>query len=232
MDTLLSTPRQEHWLKYKAGTTPASTQVHEDFIKIIEAKKSKILDLGCGNGRISVQLAKMGQNVTGIDINESEIDYAKTTHPGIKFSVGSAEKLKFKASSFDHVVTLGLFGAVEKSTRLKIFKEALRVLKPGGYLYLGEFGRITDPLIKTSKGKRWIDVYSEDLHSTGEFGSVIVHPENEKKSFIAHHFAESDLVELAQSNEISEYTMHRVFTVSRVSGEKRPSWNVWYQKPL
>ncbi len=232
MSLASDTRRQDNWLKNKAGTTPASTQIHPEFQKILDQDHYKILDSGCGNGRISSVLAQQGHKVVGIDINESEIEYAKSIHHNIRFLVADSTDLPFKDNSFDHVVTLGLFGGVDRLTRSKILAESYRVVRPGGYIYLGEFGRITDPLVTTSTGKGWTEVYISDLHTTGEFGSVIVHPEDEKKSFIAHHFSELDLVQLIQDYKFSEREMHRVFTVSRVSGQKRPSWNVWLRKPL
>lgn len=232
MNLTPSARRQDSWLKNKPGTTPASTQIHPDFQEILSEKKYKILDSGCGNGRVSAILARQGHKVVGVDINKSEIDYAKSIHHNIRFLVGDSTALSFKDAEFDHIITLGLLGGVDKPTRIKILSECYRVLKPGGYIYLGEFCRITDPSIKTSNGKSWINVYSDDMHTTEEFGSVIVHPDDNEKSFVAHHFSESDIVSLAETNDFSESVMHRVFTVSVVSGEKRPSWNVWLRKSL
>lgn len=230
MKTIVNTPRQENWLKNKAGTTPASTQIHPEFQKLLASGKFKMLDAGCGNGRIASQLAKQGHRITGIDINKSEILHARSLYPKIQFHVEDAGSLSFENEAFDHVITLGLFGGVDRQTRSSIFLECFRVLKPGGYIYLGEFARILDPTIRTSKGSRWIDVYKDDMSITGEYGSVVVRPENPKKSFVAHHFAEADLISLAMQHNFQELTMKRVFTVSMISGEKRPNWNAWFKK--
>ncbi len=50
-----------------------------DFIekKINFDKSKKILDIGCGTGRHSIELAKRGYKVTGIDLSESQLKRAK-----------------------------------------------------------------------------------------------------------------------------------------------------------
>lgn len=65
----------------------------------------KIIELGCGNGNISYQLAKMGFNVTGIDISDGAIANAKHRHqlPNLKFECCKAEDVDI-AQKFDAVI--------------------------------------------------------------------------------------------------------------------------------
>ena len=63
----------EHYMKeYAHDLPPERTKSEVDFIeKVLKLKKrAKILDLGCGHGRHSVELALRGYKVTGQDLNE------------------------------------------------------------------------------------------------------------------------------------------------------------------
>jgi ubiquinone biosynthesis O-methyltransferase len=73
-----------------------------------EIKNKKILDVGCGDGVLSYFLAKKGGDVTGIDISEKAIGFAKEKCKDInnlEFKVASVYKLPFSDETFDYVVS-------------------------------------------------------------------------------------------------------------------------------
>ena len=82
-----------------------------DFIeKELDFNKSiKILDVGCGTGRHSIELTKRGYNITGIDLSESMLqkarDKAKTNNLDIEFFNYDARKLPFN-KDFDTAIML------------------------------------------------------------------------------------------------------------------------------
>lgn len=51
---------------------------------------SRVLDLGCGNGRLTAQLANAGYNVTGIDASDSMLRLAREEYPALRFEQGNA----------------------------------------------------------------------------------------------------------------------------------------------
>lgn len=102
-------------------------------------KDSAILDLACGQGRHSIELALKGYtNITGLDRSHYLIRKAKSTmqQEGLKisFKEGDARKLPFPADSFDVVMILGnSFGYFESNEDdIMILKEVFRVLRPNG----------------------------------------------------------------------------------------------------
>jgi len=106
------------------------------------AKTMHVMDLCCGEGATAVYLGKhYGFEVTGLEIVPKAVETAKTkaetekVSDKIHFVCGTAFELPFKDSTFDHI-----YGqdpdAFSHPKRLVIFKECLRVLKPGGLLYL------------------------------------------------------------------------------------------------
>jgi ubiquinone/menaquinone biosynthesis C-methylase UbiE len=111
--------------------------------------KGKVLDIGCGNGPLTIKIAQHYPNaeIVGMDYWGKNWDYSKkvsTTNAQIAgvdkrvtFQHGSASELPFENASFDLVVSNLVFHEVQnvKDKRISI-REALRVLKPGGVFVL------------------------------------------------------------------------------------------------
>ena len=110
------------------------------FTEILGLEKNMvILDLACGQGRHSLELARRGfRNVNGLDRSHYLIRKAKNicTAEGLtaSFKEGDARKLPYPADTFDVVMILGnSFGYFESTEDdIKILKEVFRVLKPFG----------------------------------------------------------------------------------------------------
>ncbi|MDO8266126.1 MAG: class I SAM-dependent methyltransferase [Candidatus Saccharibacteria bacterium] len=101
-------------------------------------KNSRVLELGCGNGRDSAYLAKEGFNVLASDFSESVVEKNKEAigeSENLNFSmVDLAQKLPFSEESFDCVfANLSLHYFTDKKTR-EIVVEITRVLKSEGVL--------------------------------------------------------------------------------------------------
>jgi len=94
------------------------------------------LDIGCGEGHNTRLLARQGARMTGIDISEKFIDYARQSEVaerlGIDYQVASAVELPFKDGSFDFATAfMSLMDIPENDLALV---EARRTLKAGGFL--------------------------------------------------------------------------------------------------
>jgi 2-polyprenyl-3-methyl-5-hydroxy-6-metoxy-1,4-benzoquinol methylase len=105
-------------------------------------KKKRILDIGCGTGRHSIELAKRGYSVTGIDLSESQLKRAheKAVEAGvdIKFEQRDARALKFN-NEYDVALTLceGGFALMETDEmNFAILQGAANALKSEGILIL------------------------------------------------------------------------------------------------
>ena len=71
----------------------------------INAKKLKVLDVGCGTGKLSIYLSgKTGCDVTGIDRAPEKIEKARKNSDKVVFKVHSAEEMVFANSTFDVVI--------------------------------------------------------------------------------------------------------------------------------
>ena len=116
----------------------------DDFTKILNlSKDQRILDVCCGQGRHSLELARRGFNqVEGIDrsyyLIQKAKENAKKENLTIKFKEGDARRLPYAPDTFDVVMVLGnSFGYFETiQDDLRVLKEICRVMKPWGKLII------------------------------------------------------------------------------------------------
>lgn len=89
----------------------------------------KYLDIGCGTGNYTIELAKRGIAFWGIDPSAKMLDEAKEKFPGVNWLSGSAENIPLQNEFFDGAIaTLTIHHWNNPKTS---FKEINRVLKPG-----------------------------------------------------------------------------------------------------
>ena len=104
-------------------------------------KGKKVLDYCCGNGGVSIFLAKHGANVVGIDISEVSVENSRLLairedmDRNATFHVMDAEHMTFDDNSFDIIMCMGILHHLD--VRLA-FPELARVLKPDGKIFCGE----------------------------------------------------------------------------------------------
>jgi len=121
--------------------TSREVQIFLDILKL--SPEDRILDLCCGQGRHSLELARLGfKCVEGLDRSHYLIQKAKACAKkeglNVKFKEGDARKLPYPADTFDVILILGnSFGYFETiQDDLRVLKEVFRVLKPWGKLLI------------------------------------------------------------------------------------------------
>lgn len=112
------------------------------------SKGAKILDAGCGCGRISVELAALGLDVTGVDLMQPLLDAAKETaeDEGVSLELIQSDLRDFtKEKQFDAAVNLytsfGYCASIEEDT--KILRNIAKSLKNGGWFIMECISRET-----------------------------------------------------------------------------------------
>ncbi len=96
----------------------------------------RILDLGCGTGHLTQELARAGAAVTGLDVSEAMIEQARKNYPEIEFVPGDAADFAF-AEPFDAVFSNAALHWVKRAEDVVVC--VARALKPGGR-FAAEFG--------------------------------------------------------------------------------------------
>lgn len=116
----------------------------------------RVLDLACGTGTLTM-LAKQAQpaaEVHGIDGDDNILKIAtgKAQADGLdlKLRQGLADALPYADAHFDRAMSSLFFHHLTRSTKSAAFAELFRVLKPGGELHVADWGRASDPLMRTA----------------------------------------------------------------------------------
>jgi len=129
----------------------------------------KVLEIGAATGRYSLTLARMGYDVTAIELVQHNIDvFKKELRAGdrIDLQQGNALDLsRFADNTFDMTLLLGpMYHLYTQEDQTRALEEALRVTKPGGYLFVAYV--LCDMAILESgiRGKKWFWNYLEDGH--------------------------------------------------------------------
>ncbi|XVU22700.1 class I SAM-dependent methyltransferase [Actinoplanes sp. CA-054009] len=98
---------------------------------------SRILDAGCGTGRVGGHLAELGHQVAGVDLDPELIAAARKDHPEATWQVGDLAELRLEAT-FDVVVCAGnVMTFVAPSTRRTILERFRAHLAEGGRAVIG-----------------------------------------------------------------------------------------------
>ena len=91
----------------------------------------RVLDLGCGTGELSAQMAASGAEVLGIDSVASMIGAARSSHPGVRFEVQDTRQLAFRQECSAVFSNAALYWMKPLPA---VFASTCRALIPGGQL--------------------------------------------------------------------------------------------------
>jgi 2-polyprenyl-3-methyl-5-hydroxy-6-metoxy-1,4-benzoquinol methylase len=133
---------ENYAVKYEQEPFTKGTAGEVDFIEkeIGYAKSVRILDIGCGTGRHSIELARRGYSVVGVDLSESQLkrarEHAVKEKVSVRFLRADARKLEF-SREFDLALMLceGAFPLMETDEmNFEILRNAAHALKERGKL--------------------------------------------------------------------------------------------------
>lgn len=152
----------------------------------------KLLDVGCGNGRLFSFLKYEPIKYVGIDNNRALLKIAKKNHPDVKFRYCDILKLPFPARSFDTVWCIAVLHHIPtQKLQLKALKEMKRVLKTDGMLMLMVWN------LWQPKYRKYIDKKTHDANIP--WGSK----KNPKVWRYYHAFTKTELEELLKRTYFS-----------------------------
>ncbi len=120
-------PADAHW-----------REVFERLVELADLRDGRVLDVGCGTGRLAAALAERGLDAYGVDASPEMLAVARRKLPAASFAEGRAERLPFADGSCDRLV---FWLVVHLVDRLVAFAEAHRVLAPGGRVAIVTFDR-------------------------------------------------------------------------------------------
>lgn len=163
----------------------------QGFEKLAQYAKSgeRVLDLGCGNGRLLDLLRNKKINYIGVDNSQALIEIARKKYPGADFRAGDALNLSFPDNSFDKICSIAVLHHIpSRDLRLRFLQEAKRTLKPEGLLILTVWD--------LRRKKLWLNIKFGLLKilrkSKLDFGDVLVPWQNKADRYV-HCFSKREL---------------------------------------
>lgn len=109
-------------------TYPYNDDVISDILN--NRHEGTILDLGCGEGGLSIQLSQFGYDVTAIDVSQSAIANLNKHYSQINGIATDVEEYYF--GDFDIIVAEAVLHFLKKENATKILKKIQENTKPGG----------------------------------------------------------------------------------------------------
>ncbi|OBB87135.1 class I SAM-dependent methyltransferase [Mycolicibacterium peregrinum] len=128
-------------------------------VDAMASRNARILDAGCGPGRVGGYLAEAGHQVVGVDVDPVLIEAAENDHPGPRWLVGDLAELDLPARGiadpFDIIVSAGnVMTFLAPSTRVQVLTRLRAHLADDGRAVIGfgagrdyEFGQFFDDVV-------------------------------------------------------------------------------------
>lgn len=154
--------------------TPGRMTYFRTVLDRLGVSTGRALDIGCGAGFISEELARSGFTATGLDPSTVAIEAARSHAAAaglaIEYVVGTGEALPFADSSFDLAFCCDVLEHVSDLDR--VVSETARVLRPGGvYLFdtINRTRRSRLLAIKAMQEWRWTRIMDTSIHDWSMF---------------------------------------------------------------
>lgn len=115
--------------------------INFDWLRELLPADAKILDYGCGYGRLTSMLKARGyREIVGVDASQQMIARAKRENPGCEFLIIDQPKIPFLNESFDLVLLFTVLTCTPTDLGQRaIIREVRRVLRSAGLLYVSDF---------------------------------------------------------------------------------------------
>ena len=155
-----------------------------------------VLELGCGYGRVAIELAGKSKKVFGIDISSDNIELAKNLYHevnNLQFTQMNAIELDFPADTFDMTICIQNGISAFKEDPYLLLTEALRVTKKGGIILFSSYSnKIWEERL------HWFQIQADEKllgeidYDQTKDGIIVC-----KDGFRATTYSENDFLELA-----------------------------------
>jgi len=126
----------------------------------------RVLDIGCGNGRVYQLCKKLQAEYVGMDQSEALVAIARQNFPEVLFDIGEMTHLPYPDASFDVIICVATFNHLpDVSSRMQALTEMRRVLCPGGVVLMTNWNLLSAHTEKYLTLGKWhkIDNRREDV---------------------------------------------------------------------
>ncbi len=107
-------------------------------VNALAPPRSRILDAGCGPGRVGARLYAAGHDVVGVDVDPALIEAAEEDHPGPQWRVGDLAALELDGDPFDLAVCAGnVMVFLAPGSERAVLERLKAHVRPGGRIVIG-----------------------------------------------------------------------------------------------
>jgi len=169
---------QESYWDSVAGEREFTHPIRVEVFRELVPVGSKVLDYGCGYGRMCAALRKAGyDDVVGVDISSEMIKRGLTLHPGLNLRHIDGGRLPFADNTFSACTLLAVLTCMPTDAGQKeLMRELHRVLQSDGILYLSDY-----PLQHDARNRERYNRFKDEFGKFGIFwlsdGGVVRHHE-------------------------------------------------------
>ena len=101
---------------------------------VLAAGGGPVVDVGCGPGRVTAHLHRLGVDASGVDLSTAMVAQARAAHPELAFCAGSMTALDRPDGALAGIVAWYSIIHIPTPRLPEVFAEFRRVLRPGGHL--------------------------------------------------------------------------------------------------
>lgn len=128
-----------YW-NHEGATKTFTHPVNMDWLQEYLTPEARILDCGCGYGRVAAMLSQQGYQVIGVDSAAAMIEKALRLHPTLSFQQIAPPNVPFDDSFFDAAVLFAVLTCIPSDDDQRaVVNELHRVVRPGGLLYISDY---------------------------------------------------------------------------------------------
>ncbi len=174
--------------------------------------EDRILDVGCGNGRLSLLFKDKDVQYVGVDNSEELIKIARKRNSNYDFQKGTIFDLPFSSNKFDKVFTIAVLHHIpSEKYRIKSLSELYRVLKSSGKLILTTWSKTPFNLF-LFRLKGWLrKVFANNDLEPGDY----VKKWGGQKELYYHFYTKKELVNLIKKAGFKVIDSGRLYSADK-----------------
>jgi SAM-dependent methyltransferase len=132
-------PRGDAYDRRFEDLAATGMDMHGEVDLVASYAPDRVLDAGCGTGRVATELSRRGHAVVGVDLDRAMLQAARAKAPDLTWVQGDlADPALELGQAFDVVVMAGnVLIFVSPGSEQKVMENAARWLRPGGHLITG-----------------------------------------------------------------------------------------------